>query len=323
MGFRKFQPLTDGLPYLNGSFKFRVGPINCSVLCGGISYTALDYFETGIKPPRSGKTPSDGNPMEEYLYRRQMTAHFYTWHRFAAAWTQGIPILGFFLRPLVHAVEQDSIDDLAKYLATRPVILCLYGGVGHGHHVIAVDCNPGAKTIYLYDSNHPRQRSVLRQLSDSRWHSDWLHETSGEHWRGWFMDWGHYSDGARVPPLAFRHCRTCHRPNTSSLGVEGECVGGSHDNHPDIEYFLPWQQGEGQGGWRLCGRCLCPYRQTGSDTPLCPAGGLHFPQQHNRCWQELHVLTTGQGDAGWRRCATCTSLFEPGGRTTGKCAAGP
>ena len=36
----------DALPYHNGSFKFRVGPINCSVLCGGISYTALDYFET-------------------------------------------------------------------------------------------------------------------------------------------------------------------------------------------------------------------------------------------------------------------------------------
>jgi hypothetical protein len=33
----KFDPLKNGLPYKNGSFKFKVGPANCSVLCGGIS----------------------------------------------------------------------------------------------------------------------------------------------------------------------------------------------------------------------------------------------------------------------------------------------
>jgi hypothetical protein len=38
--------------------------------------TALDYFYTGIQPPKSPKTPADGNPMEEYLYRRQATATF-------------------------------------------------------------------------------------------------------------------------------------------------------------------------------------------------------------------------------------------------------
>ena len=49
----RFNPRIHGLPYRNGSFSFKLGPANLSVLCGGISYTALDYFDTGIRPPES------------------------------------------------------------------------------------------------------------------------------------------------------------------------------------------------------------------------------------------------------------------------------
>jgi hypothetical protein len=322
MAVRKFDPLKDSLPYHNGSFKFKVGATNCSVLCGGISYTALDYFEAGIAPPKSPKIPMDGNPMEEYLYRRQVTAHFYTWNRFAAAWSGGLPLLGNLLRPLIHAVEQDSMEELAKWLATRPVILCLYGGIGHGHHVVAADCNPGKKEIYLYDSNFPGRTSVLRQLDDSVFHSAWLHEPSGARWRGWFIDWGHYTNGTRMPPLAFRYCRTCHGLNTASLGVPGGCVNGAHNNHPDFEYFLPWQPGQGQNGWKVCGKCQGLYRQNGGDAPFCPALGMHTPQKDNTNWQELRVATGGPGETGWRRCTVCTSLFFAKGNDFGKCTAG-
>jgi hypothetical protein len=163
----KFDPLKNGLPYKNGSFKFKVGPANCSVLCGGISYTALDYFYTGIQPPKSPKTPAEGNPMEEYLYRRQATAHFYTWHRFAAAWSGSLPLIG----PVVSGVEQDSLEDLCRHLASRPVILCLYGVVGEGHHVVASACDQAKKQIQLYDSNHPGKISLLTQVSGG-----WLHK---------------------------------------------------------------------------------------------------------------------------------------------------
>ncbi len=211
----KFDPLKNGLPYKNGSFKFKVGPANCSVLCGGISYTALDYFYTGIQPPKSPKTPADGNPMEEYLYRRQATAHFYTWHRFAAAWSGSLPLIG----PVVSGVEQDSLEDLCRHLASRPVILCLYGVVGEGHHVVASACDQAKKQIQLYDSNHPGKISLLTQVSGG-----WLHSNSNKRWKGWFMDWGHYNDGTKMPPLAFRYCRICHVLNTVSLGVQGGCV---------------------------------------------------------------------------------------------------
>jgi len=312
----KFDPLKNGLPYKNGSFN--VGAVGWTVLCGGISYTALDYFETGILPPKSPKTPADSNPMADYLYRRQLTAHFYTWHLFTAAWSGSLPVIGLLLDPLFSAVEQGSLKELSTFLASRPVILCLYGGVGEGHHVVASACDPWKKAIFLCDSNHPGETSVLTQVSGG-----WHHSKSRTRWKGWFIDWGHYTHGARLPLLAFRYCRTCHGLNTYSLGVEGGCISSGHDNHPDFEYFLPWKAGEGQGGWKVCGKCQGLYRQTGNDVPFCPASGLHLPQDNNVNWQELRVMTSGPGESGWRRCSVCTSLFWlKGGTNAGKCASG-
>jgi len=321
---RKFDPIEDGLPYENGKFKFKTLVIfNCSVLCGGISYTALDYFETGIAPPKSSRIPVEGNPMEEYLYRRQETAHFYTWHRFAAAWSGDLPILRLPISPIVTAIEQDTLEDLCKYVANRPVIICLFGGPFVGHHVVATACNPVAKEILLYDCNYPGKTSFLKQLSSDPVSPVWLHRPSGYRWRGWFMDWGHYSDGTRMPPLAFRFCRTCHLLNTESLAGPGGCVIGSHNNAPEFEYFLPWKAGEGQGGWSVCGKCKGLFRATGTDVPFCPAGGMHFVQTDNSNWKEVHVLTNGSGESGWRRCTSCTSLFFGGNASVpGKCSLG-
>ncbi len=305
MATSQFDPIKDALPYKNGKFKFKVGPATVSVLCGGISYTALDYFETGIRPPQSPGIPVDGNPMEEYLYRRQETAHFYTWHRFANAWTFEIE-------------SQDDINELDQYLSSRPVIICLFGGFGHGHHVVATACDVGRGEITLYDSNHPGLRSFITQTEDGKW----LHSNSGEKWRGWFMDWGHYNDGTRMPPLAFKYCRKCHNLHTPSLGSSGSCVGGGHQDNPTLEYFLPWQPGKGQPGWKVCGNCLGLYREDGSTTPVCPGGGVHFPQSLSNCWQDLSIATDGAGETGWTRCANCTSLCWNNNGDLGSCAGG-
>ena len=117
--------------------------------------------------------------------------------------------IGLVIDPIVSAVEQGSLKDLCTHLASRPVILCLYGGIGEGHHVVASACDPGKKAIHLYDSNHPGTISLLTHVSGG-----WLHSNSGTKWRGWFMDWGHYTNGTRLPLLAFSYCRKCHGLNT-------------------------------------------------------------------------------------------------------------
>lgn len=312
MATSQFRPEDHGLPYQNGSFN--VGAVGWTVLCGGISYAALDYFYAGIKPPKFKKTPANGNPMLDYLYRRQCTAHFYTWHKFANAWSiSQLPILSI-------AGEQDSLKELDTHIANRPVILCLYGGPFKGHHVVAWSCDRTKKTIDIFDSNHPDKKPTLTRQKNG----DWFHSESKYNWTGWFMDWGHYTNKNRLPPLAFRYCKRCHGLNTASLGEEGDCLNGAkHDNHPDFEYFLPWVEGEGKPGWKVCGKCQGLYRQTSGDAPFCPALGMHTPQQNNPNWKDLSVMTSGPGEAGWRRCSTCTSLFWVQNNIDfGKCADG-
>ena len=168
----KFEQAKHGLPYRNGSFAFHVGPVSFSVLCGNISHTAMDYFLTKAKPPTLAKTPAEGNPMQEYLYARQSTAHYYTWHRFAAAWGGALPVLA---SGISNAIMQDDINELATYLASEPVIVCLYGGPGTGHRVVAYAADLGQNEISIFDSNYPDRTSTIKYKKGGVFEGDWVH----------------------------------------------------------------------------------------------------------------------------------------------------
>lgn len=313
MALAPFDPVKNAFKYKNGEFKFKVGPTTWSILCGGMSYAALDYYYMGLRVPESGAIPVEGNPMETYLYRRQATAHYYTWHRFTNAWTlSNVPIIS------AITDAQDSIHKLAEHLATRPVILCLYG-VFCGHHVVASSCDVGKQSITLYDSNFPGRSSSIEKTKDG-----WLHQPSNTVWSGWFMDWGHHTDGVKRPPLAWRYCRRCHGLNTNGFGSPGECINGvPHDNNPNLEYFLPWTLNDGQRGWYACSKCMGLFRQ--SDTtavPFCPAGGMHLVKPFGSKNYDLGVMTDGAGETGWRRCNYCTSLFWMNAANRGQCPTG-
>jgi hypothetical protein len=70
-----------------------------------MAYAALDYAYTGILAPESKAAPAEGNPLETYLYRRQITAHYYTWHKFLGAWAGG--------------VEQSDYSKLQSWIASK------------------------------------------------------------------------------------------------------------------------------------------------------------------------------------------------------------
>ena len=110
--------------------------------------TALDYFYTGIQPPKSPKTPADGNPLEEYLSHRQANSHFFTRPPFPAAWS------GKSSSHRSHPAESSR---------TRWRTFATFGYVhdlvplrrrGGGHHVVASACDRPRKRS-AYDGNHP------------------------------------------------------------------------------------------------------------------------------------------------------------------------
>jgi len=144
----------------------------------------------------------------------------------------------------------------------------MYGDVSVGHHVLAIGCDRARKSIELHDNNYI-------ELHDNNYHDKrssitlkngvWQHSGGGK-WKGWFLDWGHYTDGARTPPLSCRYCKKCHGLYGASFGKMGQCnTGGNHSGNMVFEYFLPCFIKECERGWRLCTKCntlfYCPSGQ--------------------------------------------------------------
>jgi len=233
-----FDPGKSGFHFHNGTFKTHVGPAPCSILCGGMAYAALDYAYTGILAPESKSAPAEGNPLETYLYRRQINAHYYTWHKFLGAWTAG--------------VEQSDYSKLQSWIARKtPVVVCLFDVIGQGHHVVAIGCDPSKRMIELYDSNCPDMRPTLTE-KNGRWH----HSRSNREWKGWFIDWGYSTEKTRQPPVAWRFCGSCNGLHTTRFGQTGNCpAGGKHSVNEKFEYFLQWKMEEGQRRWYVCKKC--------------------------------------------------------------------
>src|SRR5690348_15750679 len=55
----------DNVPCLN---------IQTGGLCGGMVYTALDYFLAGKTPPRLDYRPAPGTPLHQYIWNREVTS---------------------------------------------------------------------------------------------------------------------------------------------------------------------------------------------------------------------------------------------------------
>ena len=295
----EFIPKRDGFLFRNGEFKFSVGPGECSVLCGGISYAALDYFYNKLRTPDMTRPPADGNPFLQYLFRRQATAHWFTWNRFLKAWLPG-------------SDSQETVNKNLDIISTniqakKPVVVCMYGGFGHGHHVLAIGFNPSDNMIELYDSNWPGRSSTLTPDGDGKWnHSD------GSVWDGWFTDGGFtQKGGAQIPVIPFKFCRNCHGLVANAFSESGVCAAGTH-SVTDTEYFLPRDSSGGESGWYNCSKCLCMFTNKNGSNGKCFAGGVHAARSS---WPEMSVaqLNQGKGEVDWRLCSACNTLNWGGG----------
>src|SRR5262245_53695331 len=74
-----FDTKRHGFRFQNGKFKFTYAVIiPCDVLCGGMCYAALDYYNYQLAVPEESDPPAEGTPLFNYLYDRQKTAHLST-----------------------------------------------------------------------------------------------------------------------------------------------------------------------------------------------------------------------------------------------------
>ncbi|MEM1033881.1 MAG: hypothetical protein AAGN82_26335 [Myxococcota bacterium] len=187
----RFKPEVHGFNFSN-SFQNDVAfDIRTGGLCGGMSYAALDYFQTrGRSVPRQDFRPANRTPLQSYLYRRQLD----TFRRTAGRWADmGINPRGSRNHKLFHRALGSEFRRVRSSIDRGvPIVLGLHGADASSgqHQVLAIGYKTGpgkAVQIYVYDPNEPNK--TLTMKADLRNKYFW-HVSNGRRksWRSFFAD---------------------------------------------------------------------------------------------------------------------------------------
>lgn len=188
-----FGELVSGLPP-------GVRDIKLAGLCGGMCYTALDYYHNRRPIPQQPYMPAPGHAMWEYIKTRQVTSVTSNMDRWVELgvnpggarnrefFNWGLQVGSGRLGPLRRAID-----------AGRPVVLGLqaYAQFGVGHQVVAIGYDmgryygdlssyAGEVRIFVYDPNFPGRIMTLRP--DVGGASYYYQEDPRCRWRTYFVD---------------------------------------------------------------------------------------------------------------------------------------
>ncbi|MBC7776694.1 MAG: hypothetical protein H7246_14770 [Phycisphaerae bacterium] len=178
-----FNPVLHGFKFRN-DFISNFAGFDFSGLCGGMAYSALDYFNNNITIPSLTTPPANGTVLRQYIYNRQQNAtndNLDKWGELSFN-PFGSRTMEFFNWGL-QGFNGGRLQELRAEIDNgRPVPLGLYkggnGGFTYHHQVLAIGYDLGRYTgdlgqykedlkIFVYDSNFPGQTKVLRpNLSD-------------------------------------------------------------------------------------------------------------------------------------------------------------
>lgn len=164
---------TNFLPFVHG-FKFSnndtvwdvpILPIEGKFLCGGMVFSALDYFYANIEIPQQRQAPALKDPLNRYIIDRQYAAHVKTVPRMTLFW-------------MFHDWYVESLAgefDLIRKGVTsgRPVPLFLVKKAHkHGHHVLVTSCHStpvaAGPMMYVYDPNYPEAWTAIERRPGSK-----------------------------------------------------------------------------------------------------------------------------------------------------------
>lgn len=312
-----FNPNIHGWRFDNDDITWTIaGFIPGRHLCGGMVYSALDYYSFGyILPKHETTPPPEGSVLHSYIYDRQSTAHVNTVHRFIYHWGSDNPQ---FLAKVLKS-EYEKLYEILKQ--NTPIPICLFNGFFKGHHILATGCTASHPAfIKIYDPNHPQKEGIL--VEDTQ--NGGLKSTLGGRWRGFFVDDGYTKQHPTLISLntqsGWRWCRKCQGIFFSGSATQGVCpAGGSHDQSASGRYELQLDRGNGQPDWKWCSKCEGLYfgGHPGS-AGICPAGGIH-----NGMGSGNYILDqyTPGGQSNWRWCSNCEGLFFAG-NGSGRCPTG-
>ncbi len=196
-----FDPKKHGFRFVNDFVNTPFQPpikVVTSGMCGGMSYTALDYYLAGVEIPKQDYRPSHSTPLQTYIYRRQETSllmNVDNWanYEFNPSGVRTLEIFNWGLRERLAELKA-SIDQ------GMPIQVGLKGttaGFGHDHQVLAVGYDMGRYKgdvgdykeelqIFLYEPNHPGE--VVTMMADQAKMEFYYKEHPEKRWRSYFTD---------------------------------------------------------------------------------------------------------------------------------------
>jgi len=200
-----FDPLVNGFKFVNyfqipSSINLNIPFIHVSAislpnivygLCGGMCYSALDYYHAGKPIPGDATIPITGSPIYQYLLARQLNSLDHGTIEKVMLWMLMDD------EDIAEKMARTEIPALRASLdAGAPAVIVLIRAKGlndpsHNHQVtaIAYDLDPdtNAMIISLYDPNHPGEEPTLSlNLSNPEAGLN-LTQSTGEPLRGFFV----------------------------------------------------------------------------------------------------------------------------------------
>jgi uncharacterized protein YjbI with pentapeptide repeats len=203
------------------------GPIHIGFngRCGGMVYTALDYFYNRIPYPDEVELPVEGSVLSTYISARQERSTLNTLDR----WVElSFNPFGWRTSEFFNWGLQDygggRLQQLREEISRgRPAVLGLYNpsDMFKHHQVLAVGCDgDGADLkIYIYDPNYPRKEKVLRpHLNELRYYYEDFNPAEDTKWLTYFVDLNYR---AQIPPRA-NEVSGCTGVNLSGRNMSGQ-----------------------------------------------------------------------------------------------------
>jgi hypothetical protein len=207
-----FDPTKNGFNFVNDFKNDFISALSITTggLCGGMSYTALDYYFAHAGVPRQDFRPANGTPFQSYLYNRQVESiksNLDKWSELGL--NPGGARDSEFFNWGLQASNGGRLEELRSFLDNgTPAPLGLQGDGKTGtHQVVAIGYDMGRYKgdlgayesdfkIFIYDPNHPNQTMTL--VPDPANHIyHYQSGGSGETWRTYFVDKNYH---AQRPP---------------------------------------------------------------------------------------------------------------------------
>jgi hypothetical protein len=202
-----FRPERHGFRFSNSHIPWRFLGASGTALCGGMAYSALDYFFHGLSIPATATAPLSGTQLNDYILQRQIAAHQVEIPMLARTTAQSnesvfrraISLRDDFGR-LVRSIDANRPVPLLMVSTSRPMSTASHWAVAIGYEIDEAPPDAGGRScgrVILYDSNHP---GVLAYLTPNR-SQQWFDHSFGATYRTYWADTGFGARDPRQHPL--------------------------------------------------------------------------------------------------------------------------